>query len=244
MSVRVSNAAEVKADLYGRITTDGEYEMLFGETANGDIPLSMWQYDASSSASDDFEGGVIKPTLQTGNGRWLRRWKLIQPDWNQSDDSAQDYIKNKPNVSILAPSGAITMYGAAAAPSGWLLCDGSAVSRSTYADLFAVIGTTYGMGNGSTTFNVPDMRQRFPLGKASSGTGANLGDAGGNIDHIHTVDPPNTTSSAPSATVTGIALLGVAGAASDTHTHTVNIAEFNSGANNPAYLTVNYIIKT
>ena len=52
------------------------------------------------------------------------------------------------------------MYGAASAPTGWLLCDGSAVSRSTYATLFALIGTTYGAGDGSTTFNVPDMRGR------------------------------------------------------------------------------------
>jgi microcystin-dependent protein len=66
------------------------------------------------------------------------------------------------------------------------MCDGSAVSRETYAALFAVISTTYGAGNGSTTFNVPDMRQRFPLGKAASGTGATLGSTGGAINHTHT----------------------------------------------------------
>src|SRR6185503_20590605 len=47
-----------------------------------------------------------------------------------------------------------------AAPSGWLNCDGSAVSRTTYANLFAAIGTTFGAGDGSTTFNVPDLRGR------------------------------------------------------------------------------------
>lgn len=85
------------------------------------------------------------------------------------------------------PPGGMVMWGAAAAPTGWLLCDGSAVSRSTYADLFAAISTTYGVGNGSTTFNVPDFRQRFPLGKAASGTGSSLGATGGSIDHTHTV---------------------------------------------------------
>lgn len=50
------------------------------------------------------------------------------------------------------------------APTGWLLCNGDAVSRTTYADLFALIGTTFGVGDGSTTFNVPDFRGRVPAG--------------------------------------------------------------------------------
>ena len=64
----------------------------------------------------------------------------------------------------LCPVGSIVMYGAAAAPTNWLLCDGTAVSRTTYADLFSAIGTTYGAGNGSSTFEVPDMQSRFPIG--------------------------------------------------------------------------------
>lgn len=54
------------------------------------------------------------------------------------------------------PVGTITGYAGTTAPSGWLLCDGAAVSRTTYAELFGVVGTTYGSGDGSTTFNVPD----------------------------------------------------------------------------------------
>lgn len=81
--------------------------------------------------------------------------------------------------------GSIKMFGGSSAPTGWLLCDGAAVSRSTYADLFAEIGTAYGVGNGSTTFNVPNLQQRFPMGKAASGTGATLGESGGAIDHVH-----------------------------------------------------------
>jgi len=64
----------------------------------------------------------------------------------------------------LCPVGSIVMYGAASAPTNWLLCDGTAVSRTTYADLFTAIGTTYGAGNGSSTFEVPDMQSRFPVG--------------------------------------------------------------------------------
>jgi microcystin-dependent protein len=66
------------------------------------------------------------------------------------------------------------------APTGWLLCNGDAVSRSTYADLFAVIGTTYGSGNGSTTFNVPDFRGRVPAGvdgSTFSSLGTTLGES-------------------------------------------------------------------
>ena len=82
----------------------------------------------------------------------------------------------------LTPAGAMMAFGGAFPPTGWLLCDGSAVSRSTYAALFAAIGTTYGGGDGSTTFNVPELRQKFLRGKGSSDT---LGAAGGAATHTH-----------------------------------------------------------
>lgn len=62
------------------------------------------------------------------------------------------------------PPGAIVGYGGAVAPTGYLVCDGTAVSRVTYAFLFAAIGITWGPGDGSTTFNLPDMRRRIPVG--------------------------------------------------------------------------------
>jgi|SRR5581483_1365963 len=76
------------------------------------------------------------------------------------------------------PPGTIIMYAGGTTPSGWLLCDGSAVSRSTYQALFAAIGTTYGAGDGSTTFNLPNFQaqgataMRVPAG---AGTGFALG---------------------------------------------------------------------
>lgn len=69
-------------------------------------------------------------------------------------------------------SGIVLPFAGATAPTGWLLCQGQAVSRTTYAALFAVIGATYGAGDGTTTFNVPDMRGEFPRGL----------DAGRNVD--------------------------------------------------------------
>lgn len=78
------------------------------------------------------------------------------------------------------PVGAQIPFGGGSVPSGWLLCDGSAVSRTTYADLFAVIGTSYGAGDGSKTFNLPDKRGRVSVGKNSSDTDfATIGKDGG-----------------------------------------------------------------
>jgi len=68
-------------------------------------------------------------------------------------------------------SGSIQMFAGSTAPNGWLVCDGSTVSRSYYSDLFKVIGTTYGAGNSNTTFTLPDMRGRCPVGV---GTGTSL----------------------------------------------------------------------
>ena len=78
------------------------------------------------------------------------------------------------------PTGFIMPYAGATAPTGWLIADGSALSRITYADLYNVIGTTYGVGNGSTTFNIPDLRTKVPAGKSASGTFSTLGASGGN----------------------------------------------------------------
>lgn len=78
------------------------------------------------------------------------------------------------------PSGSLVAYAGSSAPAGWLLCDGSAVSRSTYASLFTAIGTTFGTGDGSTTFNIPDARGRVLAGKDNmGGTAANRLTSGG-----------------------------------------------------------------
>ena len=66
------------------------------------------------------------------------------------------------------PPGAILPYGGGTAPTGYVLCDDTAKSRTDFAALFAIIGTTYGTGNGTTTFNVPDLRDRIPLGKGTN----------------------------------------------------------------------------
>lgn len=73
-------------------------------------------------------------------------------------------------VNDSVPIGAIQAYGGATAPAGWLMCDGSAVSRSAYSELYVAIGTTFGEGDGSTTFNLPDLRGRTIQGVGTLGT--------------------------------------------------------------------------
>lgn len=92
--------------------------------------------------------------------------------------------------NLAIPVGTINPYAGAAAPSGWLLCDGAAVSRTTYASLFSVIGETFGVGDGSTTFNVPDLRRRAPLGKGTSdaiGDSDGLAEGSRTLTHNHSV---------------------------------------------------------
>lgn len=68
------------------------------------------------------------------------------------------------SAASVVPTGSVIAYGATTAPSGWLLANGAAVSRTTYATLFSIIGTSFGTGDGSTTFNVPDLRGEFIRG--------------------------------------------------------------------------------
>jgi len=73
--------------------------------------------------------------------------------------------------SVFVPVGAVVAYGSSNAPKGWLSCLGQEVHRGDYPDLFAVIGTTYGVGNGTTTFNLPNLSGRVVVGQ---GTGSGL----------------------------------------------------------------------
>ena len=96
------------------------------------------------------------------------------------------------------PAGVISLYGGTVAPTGWLLCDGAAVSRTTYAALFTAIGTSFGAGDGSTTFNVPDGRGRAPIG-AGQGSGltnrALAGTGGAETHTLSTSEIPSHTHS-------------------------------------------------
>lgn len=121
-----------------------------------------------------------------------------QPALNDTNlNLMQTYIENAINAQVSGdtlPVGCIVPFTSDVVPENWLLCNGQAVSRTDYDLLFSIIGTTYGVGDGSTTFNLPDLRGRVPLGKGT-GTGAGgetynfeLAGKGGEYSHILTVD--------------------------------------------------------
>ncbi len=83
------------------------------------------------------------------------------------------------------PVGTMLPYAGQSAPTGWTLCNGVEVTRSSPLGVW--LGGRFGNGNGSTTYNTPDMRDRYPIGKAESGTAATLGEAGGAYNHSHAV---------------------------------------------------------
>ena len=102
-----------------------------------------------------------------------------------------DLKKWMKRVTDSTPVGMIVGFAGSTAPTGWLLCQGQAVSRTTYAKLFSVIGTTFGSGDGSTTFNLPDARGRVLVGvgesSATGHTNHTLGQKGGEETHKLTV---------------------------------------------------------
>jgi microcystin-dependent protein len=91
------------------------------------------------------------------------------------------------SVVDVQPPGMVSLFGNSTAPSGWLECNGAAISRTTYSDLFANIGTTFGTGDGSTTFNLPELRGEFIRGWDNS-RGIDSGRAFGSFQYATGLD--------------------------------------------------------
>jgi microcystin-dependent protein len=167
------------------------------------------------------------------------------------------------------PTATIVPWTDSSVPSGFLECDGAAVSRSTYAALFAIVGTTYGAGNGSTTFNVPDLQDNIAVGKSGTKSlgstgGANTVTSTGNVggstanatlstaqlaSHSHGYPSGNYDSGATSITrrnTTNPSTYNTNNAGSGSgHSHNMS-ASFSGDATSVVqpYLTLIYIIKT
>jgi microcystin-dependent protein len=174
-------------------------------------------------------------------------------------------IPPDPVPTGIATSGFVNPFAGAAAPNGWLLCDGSAVSRTTYAALYGVISTSYGAGDGSTTFNLPDLRGRMPAGKDATQTEFDtLGEAGGAKSHSHPLSDAGQAAVAVAARTTNQIVERRVSSAPYATTHTINSSGLGGGATGlvetdssgaallgntdstatlPPYQVVNYIIK-
>jgi len=213
-------------------------------TTPGDANITA---DALNSGSGNINFKIAETTVAT-----------IAHDGNTSftgDVSAAGRVKDV--TGYLAPVGTITMFAGSAAPDGWLICDGSSVSATTYADLYSVIGTTY--GGSSSNFYLPNLKGRVPVARDPADASFNaVGNHGGEKthaltanempSHMHTVDPPSTytnttgnhshTYTQPSAMSNGdqqgipdyvSVTTGTTSAAGD-HYHSVDIGAFYSGS--------------
>ena len=167
------------------------------------------------------------------------------------------------NSNSITPTGVLLPFAGSSAPSGFLFCDGSAISRSTYAALFAVISTTYGAGDGSTTFNVPNTQGVFLRGAGSQViSSVTYSTTAGTVQGQLTKLPTNAwttsdpgahthqyssvsgtgTNAVPAQSATGApGPLNIATGGSGAHTHTIGGGDAET---RPANIGVNYIIKT
>jgi microcystin-dependent protein len=193
----------------------------------------------------------------SGNNVWIRGYHSVS-GW-----TAWTRLATPADSSTMGITGEIKMWSAASAPTGWMLCEGGAISRTTYAALFALLGTNYGAGDGSTTFNVPDMRGRVPVGFDTTQTEFNTrGKTGGEKTHVLTtaempshnhqvgVDTSNGWASSHPQALTKGASGFVAGTGSDRPANSYAASAMlqatgGGGAHNvlQPYMTVKYIIK-
>lgn len=167
------NWSDVASEMTNSVAADGQTSMtgpLKASAGSVGAPSMTFAADqdtgryrkASNTIADVVGGAEVVEISSTGIA--------VTGNISATDINATGAIKQD-GFSLL-PLGIVMPYAGSTAPSGYLLCYGQAVSRTTYADLFAIIGTTYGSGDGSTTFNVPDLRGRVAAGKDDMGGSA------------------------------------------------------------------------
>ncbi len=123
--------------------------------------------DSTGPSTINFNGIGTKPlTLPDGSAisTEMIAGEYATTRYNLADDRVELVNVSESTAAAGVPTGTITWFAAATAPTGYLLCDGSEISRTTFAGLFAIIGVTYGIGDGSTTFDLPDLRGTFVRG--------------------------------------------------------------------------------
>ena len=149
----IQTAVNSKADINSPALT-GTPTAPTASSETSTTQLATTAFVQAQKVSPEFTGTPIAPTASEGT--------------DTTQIATTEFVGTAVETAIAAitllPSGAVMPFATSTEPSGWLECDGSAVSRDTYSDLFSAIGTTFGSGNGSTTFNLPDLRGEFVRG--------------------------------------------------------------------------------
>ena len=151
---------------------------------NGGTLGSVGDPDAIAIASD----GTVTPSSALD---------VSSATFTTSTAQKEAIVNGASGTNLLLPAGMISAMGMSSAPSGWLLCNGAAVSRSTYSALFAAIGTTWGSGDGSSTFNVPELKGAYLRNTGTSDTSSDYvgPNVGGYQDDQNATHNHNATSS-------------------------------------------------
>lgn len=181
--VMMKRTKELLTDLGGSITAGGTANALtvtassaFSTVANGRIVSFRAASDNTGAATLNVNSIGAKAIVKmTADGESALAGGEIQADgiyivqYSAALASASGaWLLVNPSISAI-PTGTIMDYAGSSAPTGWLFCYGQAISRTTYAALFAALSTTYGVGDGSSTFNLPDLRGRVVAGKDDMG---------------------------------------------------------------------------
>lgn len=176
-------------------------------------------------------------------------------NWDDDHFNVNGDITQFENSTINEPIGTVKMYAGSTSPAGYLICDGSAISRTTYSNLFDIIGTTYGTGDGSTTFNIPNLKGRTVVGLDGNDTDFNaLGKIGGSKklqEHTHNnrMDTLNNLDQNYGLSSNGVYADRVVIRSNNINSNTLNnekniqdTGTGNSGNLQP-YIVLNYVIK-
>ena len=238
----------------GNTGTAGSWAVTGNETIGGSLGVT---------GNSTFTGTTTTTGTATFNGAAAFNGATTVPTQAVNDNSTKAASTAFVNASITANPGVLTgsllMWPTTSAPTGYLNCDGTAVSRTTYASLFAVVSTTFGTGDGSTTFNLPNYTSRMPYGTTIGATGGSADAVV--VTHTHTAtstvtDPGHTHTANNFIVFTGSGqTYGAGGGKMNNNTGTLTEAastgiSVNSGGSGTAmntispYLGINFIIKT
>ena len=241
---------------------NGTYNLPAGNpVVSGTTISSTWANTTLSDIASALTGSIASDGQTPMSGTLNMTDNLIinvaAPITN-TDAANKTYVDN--NIAVVEAeiaainqvlTGSIQMWSTASAPAGYLLCAGTAVSRTTYAALYAVIGTTFGSGDGSTTFNLPNYTNRFPYGTTLAATGGSADAVV--VSHTHTItdpghlhslagDPRTGASGGPTPNIFGDGSYNTSTATTGISVNTTGVS--GTGANIPPYLGINFIIKT